>query len=289
MISVIIPAFNRAVMLKRAVESVLSQSYTDFELIVVDDGSSEDLSEIEAVVVSAGGHFIKTVNSGPAHARNEGAAIAGGEWLSFLDSDDLWLKDKLKEQVNYHRENPNIKISQCAEVWYRNGRRVNPRLRHSMPQGDAFLKSLELCCISPSSVMISRSLFESSGGFDPRFKVCEDYELWLRITLREKVGFVKKELVIKHGGHPDQLSRKYPAMDRFRVAALLKLISENQLDFQQKESVKAQVLYKTQILLQGAEKRGKLESVKLYRQVLDLISSGSCSTDPDLIDALLAA
>ncbi|MCB0360617.1 MAG: glycosyltransferase, partial [Bdellovibrionales bacterium] len=216
-VSVVIPVFNRRRQVRAAVDSVCAQRGAAFELIVVDDGSEEDHSELEAVVTASGHRYYRRPHLGVAAARNFGASVSSGRYLAFLDSDDRWLPEKLASQLAFLREQPQFRVCQCQEAWFRRGIRLHPKAYHQMPHGDAFSASLRRCIISPSSVMLERSLFERLGGFDEWLRVCEDYELWLRLSACEHVGLVGRELVEKFGGHSDQLSRSEPVMDRFRV------------------------------------------------------------------------
>ena len=126
MISVIIPTFNRASLLKKAIESVLSQTYKDFELIVIDDGSSDETPSLISSYASSI-KYIKQNNKGPAGARNVGIKNSSGEFVAFLDSDDWWDKEKLQIQIDKMRKNPKYLISHTKEVWYRNGRLLNQK------------------------------------------------------------------------------------------------------------------------------------------------------------------
>jgi glycosyltransferase involved in cell wall biosynthesis len=268
-VSVIIPFYNRINPCAEALSSVVAQTNKEYELILVDDGSTDDTSTIAEAVKSHGGRFIRQEQKGVAAARNCGAAVASAEWLCFLDSDDRWLPQKLERQLAYHAENPKLRLSQTKERWFRNGVRVNPRERHSQPNGEAFLRSLELCCISPSSVMLSRQLFESEGGFDERMRVCEDYDLWLRITCREQVGLVEEDLVEKFGGHADQLSRSEPAMDRFRIYSLVKLLQSGRLNSSQQRDTIAALQTKSEVLQAGADKRGNVLLSEVLVEILN--------------------
>lgn len=267
-VTVIIPVWNRSVMLCRAVESVLAQSFQGFELVVVDDASAEDLSEVRCLVEGKGHHWLQMEkNVGPAAARNAGAKLAKNEWLSFLDSDDVWAPDKLQSQVEWHERHPAFEISQCEEAWVRKGRPVQKKSYQEQPQGWIFEDCVKACCISPSCVMMSRRLWQQSGGFDERYRVCEDYELWLRTALYNPVGLVRSHagpLVTRHGGHEDQLSFAVEAMDRFRVLALLELMEKNELMEKQKQVIEQGVLKRAEVLGKGARKRGKAADVETY-------------------------
>ncbi|HWH79223.1 MAG TPA: glycosyltransferase family A protein, partial [Candidatus Binatus sp.] len=222
-VSVIIPTYNRWPMVGAAVDSVLAQSYSDFELIVIDDGSTDGTAEKLACYGSRLRVF-RQANRGVSAARNFAVSRACGRYLAFLDSDDLWQPRKLEIQTQFMDRNPEVQICQTEEIWIRHGIRVNPKNRHRKPSGDIFLPSLDLCLVSPSAVMLTRELFQKTGGFDENLRVCEDYDLWLRIALEHSVPLIVEPLVIKHGGHADQLSRSVWAMDRYRVLALQKLL-----------------------------------------------------------------
>lgn len=258
LISAIIPAFNRLTMLKRAVQSILEQDYSKLELIVVNDCSTESLSEIQQLTESAGHRFIRLkTNSGPATARNTGRKYAKGEYLAFLDSDDYWLPKKISKQVKFHQNNPEIRISQCREIWYRNNKRVNQSKKHDMFAGDLFSKAIEYCVISSSSVFMKTSLYDEFGGYPEHFKVCEDYALWCKITAKYRIGLARERLTVKYGGHTDQLSKKYPAMDRFRVKALEELLEKGGLNNKQEEEVKLELARKKAIMTKGANNNKK--------------------------------
>jgi glycosyltransferase involved in cell wall biosynthesis len=264
LVSVIIPTYNRAAWVKEAAASVLAQTLRDYELLVVDDGSTDATLE---TLVSLG-RRVKVLRStwrrGVSAARNLGVAAARGEWLAFLDSDDLWLPDKLARQVEYMRAHPDLSICQTDEVWIRNGVRVNPPRTHRKVAGDIFLISLERCMVSPSAVMLHRRLFEALGGFDETLPAGEDYDLWLRTAWRQPVGLVPEPLVIKRGGHPDQLSRQR-GLDRFRIRALVKLLEEADLPSAYRHAARSTLARKCRIYAQGCEKRGKTAEAQEYR------------------------
>ncbi|MCI5064180.1 glycosyltransferase family 2 protein [bacterium] len=278
LVSVVIPVRDRPHLLVRAIRSVLSQSYPHLELVVVDDGSTEDLSEA-AQLVSEGPHqFRRIPPQGVSAARNVGIQHSSGEWIAFLDSDDLWKPEKLSAQMQLHAEHRALRISQCQEEWFRNGTYLPQKAIHEMPDGEAFYRSLQLCCISPSSVVLHRTIFEDYGVFDENLPVCEDYDLWIRITPRESVGLVREVLVTKHGGHEDQLSRSEPAMDRFRVYALAKLLAAHDADeiltVEQVQAAQDVLRRRIQILQKGAMKRDS-HALPLYIELEEQFSRGN--------------
>ncbi|MFC1477568.1 glycosyltransferase family 2 protein, partial [candidate division KSB1 bacterium] len=224
-VSVIIPTFNRISLLKKAVSSVLKQTFTDYEIIIIDDGSTDGTSDCYTGAKPPVRYFHQS-NLGVSAARNRGIQLALGRYIALLDSDDEWLPAKLDVQVSFLNEHPDISICQTEEIWVRNGQRVNPAEKHKKPSGDIFGKSLEMCSVSPSAVMMRREFFDIIGPFDEHLPVCEDYDLWLRAAWRMPVPLIDEHLTIKYGGHEDQLSRKLWGMDRFRVYALRKLLHE---------------------------------------------------------------
>jgi glycosyltransferase involved in cell wall biosynthesis len=270
LVSVIIPTFNRRALACEAVASVLAQRGAAPEVIVVDDGS-DDGTAAALHAFRDRIRYVRQPSRGVSAARNHGARVASGVWLAFLDSDDLWRPEKLARQVAYHESNPRLRASQTGEIWMRNGVRVNPCVHHRKPDGDILASSVARCVVSPSAVMLQRQLFESLGGFDEGLPVCEDYDLWLRLGLREPVGLLDEPLVIKRGGHADQLSRRYWGMDRFRVAALVKLLSDAGLGEPQRATALAALQQKCAVLAKGARRRGRAADARRY---LALASGG---------------
>lgn len=256
-VSVIIPTYNRRAWLQKALLSVLSQTYDDFEIVVIDDGSTDETSDLFENAPPKVRYFYQE-NQGVASARNLGIHHSRGTWLAFLDSDDCWLPQKLKVQMKFHRNHEDFKISQTEEIWIRNGVEVNPMKKHKKPSGWIFEPSLSLCLVSPSSVLVSREVFNQVGFFDETFPVCEDYELWLRVSLFFPIGLVEKALVLKHGGHSDQLSQRFWGMDRFRIKALEKILTSYPLSPQQRQACLEKLDEKCKIYAQGCSRRNRL-------------------------------
>jgi glycosyltransferase involved in cell wall biosynthesis len=254
-VSIIIPTYNRRDLVREALASVQAQTYQDCELIVVDDGSTDGTAEV--VQEFSGVHYISQSNRGVSAARNRGVAYSTGAWLAFLDSDDLWQPRKLETQVAFFTTHPEVQICQTEELWLRNGVRVNPHNKHRKTGGDIFARSLERCLVSPSAVMLRRELFIRVGGFDESLPACEDYDLWLRIAAHTPIHLIEPPLVLKRGGHADQLSHRFWGMDRFRVAALCKLLQSGILSPAQRRLTEHTLRAKCEILAQGARKRGR--------------------------------
>ncbi|MBF0226603.1 MAG: glycosyltransferase [Desulfobacterales bacterium] len=263
-VSVIIPTFNRAWAVKKAIDSVLAQDFKNFELIVVDDGSYDSTKEI----LKSYGDKIITItqdNTGVSSARNKGIKLSQSEFISFLDSDDIWLPQKLSEQIKFFDLNPEALICQTEEIWIRNGVRVNPKNKHKKLSGMIFEQSLELCLISPSSVMLKKSLLEEIGLFDESLPACEDYDLWLRVTCRYPVHLIEKDCLFKYGGHYDQLSRQ-PCLDSYRIKAIEKILKSGLSDEYYKAAL--YVLHKKcSIYSKGCLKHGNIEEAFYYQKI----------------------
>jgi glycosyltransferase involved in cell wall biosynthesis len=274
-VSVIIPTHNRAAWLAEAVGSVLAQTYQDFELLVVDDGSTDGTAEVLAGLAGQITCLRHPHRRGVSAARNTGIAAARGEWLAFLDSDDLWLPEKLARQLDFIRTHPGLRLCQTEEIWVRRGVRVNPPRSCRKVGGRIFLPSLERCLVSPSAVVLHRSLIDEHGGFDESLPAAEDYDLWLRLAWRYQVGLVPQALVVKRGGHADQLSRQW-GLDRFRIQALVKLLQEPGLPADYRAAARRILIEKCHLYAQGCGKRGKVSEARYY-QDLALASARACS------------
>lgn len=278
MISVIIPTFNRAKFLKEAIQSVLDQDYFHgldtarlFEIIVVDDGSTDKTGE---VVHSFAGdiRYIYQENRGVSSARNVGLQHTRGDFIAFLDSDDLWKMDKIGVQMSLINTISRAMMCYTEETWIRHGVFVNPKKRHQKYSGWIFDKVLPLCLISLSSALFRREVFEKIGSFDEDFPVCEDYDFGIRLAHRYPVYFLTRPLIVKRGGHEDQLSQRYWGMDRFRIKALEKSLSMD-LSPHQRGLVLAEIVKKSRVLANGFAKRGKTADAEKYRKLIDVYTS----------------
>jgi glycosyltransferase involved in cell wall biosynthesis len=263
-LSVVIPTYNRASFLKGAIHSVLAQDFVDFEIIVVDDGSTDPTPELLESYPQI--RAVRQDHRGVSAARNAGIARASGHLLAFLDSDDLWFPKKLATQIAFFETHPNALICQTEEIWIRNGLRVNPKKRHKKPSGMIFERTLELCLVSPSAVMMQRRLLDEVGWFDEALPACEDYDLWLRTACRFPVHLIPTPLVIKRGGHKDQLSRQ-PGLDRFRIYALRKILENppaGGLTARQRRAAIETLSNKCAIYAEGCLKRGRVDEAGHY-------------------------
>ena len=263
-VSVVIPTLDRSALLERAINSVLAQSLPVDEIIVVDNGSNDGTLNMLS-------NFFPTVRviferkRGVSSARNKGIKASTGDWVALLDSDDEWLPEKLEKQFDtYFRHKKELRFIHTNEVWLKNNIRISQLKKHKKKGGDVFNECLLFCCISPSSVLIRRDLFLEIGYFDEVMPACEDYDLWLRMCLQNEILFLDEELIIKHGGHSDQLSKKYWGMDRFRIYALEKLVNNPSLSLKRRGEVFEAIIKKSEILIKGGLKRENLELVNFY-------------------------
>ncbi|MCA1961107.1 MAG: glycosyltransferase [Desulfomonile sp.] len=266
LVSVIIPTYNRAGVIGRAVRSVLAQSHRDLELIVVDDGSTDGTAKALAEF-SHEATILRQPNRGVSSARNLGISHAKGELIAFLDSDDEWLPDKVARQVERYRVTDSSFVCHTDEIWLRDGKPVRQKAIHRKQGGRFFERALERCLISPSAVMLSRALLDRVGWFDESLPAAEDYDLWLRITAFHAVEYVPEPLVVKHGGLPNQLSMTVPAIDRFRIRAIEKIIADPLLSAEYRQAARCELIRKCAVVAGGAAKRGNTADADYYREL----------------------
>ena len=267
-ISVVIPSYNRYEVLKRALESVYAQSHQAKEVIVIDDGSTDNTLQIKKDFPNI--KYFYQDNNGVSSARNLGINKASYQWLAFLDSDDEWHQDKLKFQVEFHTNNEDILISYTDERWIRDNKEVKIPKKYQKVGGYIFDECLSHCFIAPSATIVHKNLLFETGLFDESLEVCEDYDLWLRVAHRNKIGLVNEKLITKHGGSEDQLSIKYWGMDRFRVLSLEKLLKQN---ISNSEPVIQTLVKKYTLLLKGAMKHNRDLEIQKYEDKLRILES----------------
>jgi glycosyltransferase involved in cell wall biosynthesis len=243
--------------------------------MVVNDGSNDNTQEAVLKLRDGLTYIAHATNKGVSAARNTGIARSNSPFVAFLDSDDYWLPEKLSVQMRFFKENPSATACQTEEIWIRNGRPANPKKIHRKPSGNIFDPSLKRCFVSPSAVMLKRSLIEEVGLFDETLPACEDYDedydLWLRIACRYPVYLLKEHLVVKEGGHPDQLSRRFDGMDRFRIKAMVKLIESGFLNKRQLRVTLEELSHKCRIYGNGCLKRKKSLEASYYMQLPDTL------------------
>jgi len=264
-ISVVIPTFNRIRLVARAIDSVLKQSLNPYEIIVVDDGSDDGTSEmIQNKYKSI--KLIQQQNNGVSAARNKGIEHAKGDWIGLLDSDDEWTEKKLENQADRLIKTPEYDFCHTNEIWIRNGVRVNQRKKHKKYGGYIFGKCLDICRISPSSVLFRKNILDHVGWFDNQLPVCEDYDLWLRITSEYRILFIDEPLIIKYGGHDDQLSHSVESIEFFRIKSLENLLERTELSTNNRVLAIQMIIKKYNIYLNGLVKRKKQSEAQKIKE-----------------------
>jgi glycosyltransferase involved in cell wall biosynthesis len=252
-----------------ALQSIQDQTCRAGQIVIVDDGSTDGTENyVQKLNNQENMRYLRIPHCGmPGKVRNTGARLATGEYLAFLDSDDLWRPEKLARQIAYFGEHPEIRICHTREIWQRGEKIVSQSGQKHRRSGDIFTDTLKKCIIGPSTVMMRRQLFEDFGGFREDLEIAEDYELWLRITARVPVGYIDEPLVIKRGGHADQLSEKYGQIEIFRIKALLLNLEEETFEAEQRQMAARELVRKCRIYAAGCEKRGKVEEAWRYREI----------------------
>lgn len=264
-VSIIIPTFNRAWTLETAIDSVLTQDYENREILVIDDGSTDQTPLLLEAYKDQVRVFTQA-NKGVSAARNLGIRQSRGSFIALLDSDDRWEPGKLTCQMEFFNAHPDAMICQTEEIWIRKGKRVNPKVKHRKPSGMIFEPSLELCLVSPSAVMMRREIFERKGLFNESFPVCEDYDLWLRIAVDTPIYLIDRPLTIKTGGHRDQLSASH-SQDRYRIQSMLDLVASKVLSPAQETAARKVLRKKCMIYAEGCIKRGRNEEGNAYLKI----------------------
>ncbi len=235
LISVIVPVFNRSRVTGDAVSSALFQTFTDLEVILVDDGSTAAMDSLTSrFSQDPRFRYIRIEHSGkPGNVRNKGAGFARGEYLAFLDSDDIWLPKKLELQMAALRkaneglpEDQRVPLVHTREFWLRGEKLVSQKKQRHARRGNVFPDALKKCTIGPSTTLMEKRVFNELGGFRPDLEIAEDYEFWLRFTSIYPVEYVEQPLIVKRAGHGPQLSEKYEQIEIFRLDALRGLVED---------------------------------------------------------------
>ena len=279
-VSVIIPTFNRYGMLIDAISSVSHQTFRNFELIVVDDGSDDKTRNLPTVDVEAaypesgtpappheppdgGFRYVRIEHTGmPGAVRNAGAKVARGQYIAFLDSDDVWLPEKLSLQIAQMQKGG--ALSHTRELWLRDGRTISQSSQRHKRRGKLLEDSLKKCVIGPSTVMIDRDFYMQSGGFREDIEIAEDYEFWLRLVPYCTVEYIDTALTVKRAGHGDQLTEKYGHIEIFRIHALKKLVDDMYFVGEDQKTARKELSRKCAIYANGARRRGRLEEARKY-------------------------
>lgn len=216
LISVIIPTYNRCEKLKMAMESVLTQTYENIELLVIDDGSTDNTHEMIEGIADERVKYIRLPhNMGAAAARNEGVRLAQGEFVAFHDSDDLWLPEKLEKQMNYWNNHPECSMIYCAYLFYvDNNEYRTPDMDRGNLEGDILRYLLLRNSIGTPTMLMRKHCFEEVGGFNTSLHCLEDWEFAIRFAESFYIGYVDEVLVnafYSAGGISSKLAEFYEA------------------------------------------------------------------------------
>jgi glycosyltransferase involved in cell wall biosynthesis len=227
-ISVVIPAYNAAGLMAECLKSVFAQSYQDFEIILVNDGSPDtDLLERALAPYQQRIRYMRQENRGPSGARNQGILQAEGVYIAFLDSDDVWLPHHLSEQIDMLRQDQSLDLVYSDSMLVRDGKQVaNAFGLEPQHPPVSFEKLLtEECTVGTSSTLAKRQALIDAGLFDEQFRCCEDFDLWLRMSFRgAKIGY-RSSVHLLHRLAPESLSGNRYVMKRARIEVYKKTIN----------------------------------------------------------------
>jgi glycosyltransferase involved in cell wall biosynthesis len=226
LVSVIIPNYNYAQYLREAIDSVLNQTYSNLEIIVVDDGSKDDSKK----VLSGYGEKIKTIfqqNQGVSAARNNGAKASGGEFIAFLDADDVWLPEKIEKQIRKFGLDKNLGLVHVGvEEIDADGKRIQTLLNglEGTVSHELLLLKRAVILGGGSGLMIPRKVFDEVGGFDLRLSTSADWDIFYRIASRYAVGFVS-EILLKYRFHNSNMHGNIGRMEHDMMLGFEKAFS----------------------------------------------------------------
>jgi glycosyltransferase involved in cell wall biosynthesis len=244
MVSVVIPTYNNARFLPEALDSLLAQTCRDFELIVVDDGSTDDTEEVLKPYRNLV-RYVRKDNGGPASARNLGIRQARGQLIAFQDADDIWLPDKLQRQVDYLRDHPNIGVVFSDVTFFgAEGRETCcVKQRFSAEAGMTFDNLFHDHFVGMSTVVVRSSCLNEVGLFDESLIGAEDYNLYLRLAKRFQFGFLDEPL-IKKRLHENNLSNDLDQMLHDEIANLHKIAALFPEDNVSTRSIAARIYFR---------------------------------------------
>ena len=211
LVSVIIPTYQNGQYVSQAIESVLKQTCNDFEIIVVDDGSSDNTPTVlqtfkEKIII------VSQSNRGTPAARNAGIKICQGKYIAFLDADDIWLEDKLEKQLALFEKNPRVGLVYSDIYFFEGKTRKGRAFEHIIPKsGHVEIDLFQIDFVPMPTVVIKHECLDTTGLFDETLRYCEDYDLWLRISHYWEFDFVNKPLAL-YRLSPEQKSRNYASM-----------------------------------------------------------------------------
>jgi glycosyltransferase involved in cell wall biosynthesis len=229
-VSVIIPTYNRAQFVERAVRSVLAQTYEDFELLVIDDGSSDQTQNTIKRIPDRRIKYIRhSNNKGVSAARNTGIKHAEGNFIALLDDDDVWLPTKLEQQMKYFQTRPDAGAvyTGCISI----DSKSNEPMRNIFPNAVQFKDLLRdnYCEGAPSSILIKKDCFKKVGLFDETLPFCEDWDMWIRLARFYEVN-VLDQLLVKRYEHASCMHKNFDLAIEGREMLLTKISDDSLWD-----------------------------------------------------------
>jgi glycosyltransferase involved in cell wall biosynthesis len=234
LVSVIIPTYQRAAMIADAIESVLQQAWHDYEIIVADDGSRDET----AAILKQYGTRVRydfAPNAGASSARNRGASLARGEYLAFLDSDDLWTTDKLASQMPLLLNQPTVGWVYCDMDYFGNPdaeRRPSSFTKIPAARGKLARHMLQHGCpMHTPTLVVRRQLFEQVGGYNIKYRVYEDHDLYFRLAQVSPADYVDQVLVHCRRGDDRITAKRTAAQNFFNYAHILRRVWEQNPEF----------------------------------------------------------
>lgn len=231
-ISVIVPAFNAMDYLPETIKSVLEQTFTDFEILIINDGSSDNIVEWTTQISDPRVKLISQGNQGLAGARNTGITCSEGDYIAFLDADDLWHPTKLEKQVQYLDLNPGIGVVNTWVINIDEQGKLDSSVCKTNSEGEVWEKLLqENIVLCGSVVMVRRICFEMVGVFDQNLPAAEDWDMWIRIAAQHQFSVLREPLVF-YRQHSSSMSSNLNHHLQWRLAVIDKTFTQVPPEFQ---------------------------------------------------------
>ncbi|MHC4139756.1 MAG: glycosyltransferase family 2 protein [Planctomycetota bacterium] len=263
-VSVIIHTYNNEKFIAETVESVLNQTYKDYEIIVVDDGSVDGTRDALLPYMQEIRYHYKE-NGGIASAKNAGMALSKTEFIAFLDHDDLWVPDKLKLQIEYFNKNPQVGLVYAKYTTFRDGKelRTKPEKGYS---GWVFKELLSKSFIQTSTVIVKKECLDAVGPYDESLSLGDEYDMFLRISKKFQCGFVDKGLT-RYRIHDTNASNNDFLFDKENLGVYKKIYSNfTDLDGIEKKILKKRIARYSMKVAKELYRQGQLEESKKYQQ-----------------------
>ncbi len=263
-VSVIIHTYNNEKFIAETIESVLNQTYKDYEIIIVDDGSVDGTRDALSPYKQKIRYHYKE-NGGIASAKNTGISLSEAEFVAFLDHDDLWVSDKLQLQMECFKENPQVGLVYAQYTSFRDGKelRTKPEKGYS---GWIFKELLAKSFIQTSTVMVKKECLNIVGSYDESFSLGDEYDMFLRISKKFQCGFVDKGLT-RYRVHDTNASNNDFLFDNENLGVYKKIYDNfTDLDGEEKKILRKRIARYSMKVAEGLISQGKLEESKKYQK-----------------------